>query len=52
MFGKTGSLHPRHGKAGASQNKIWYHDNINMIERYFIKDNQPEGWIKGRIKKG
>lgn len=37
------------GKIGASQGKKWY--NNGQEEKYFSEDQQPQGWIRGRISK-
>jgi hypothetical protein len=46
-----GRNNPMYGKPGASNGKKWYHDPINMIEKYFIAGSQPENFIEGRVKR-
>jgi hypothetical protein len=40
-----------YGKPSASTGKKWYHDDINMIERYFTPGTQPENFKEGRLKR-
>ena len=42
---------PMYGKIGASNGKKWYHDDLNMIEKYFISGTQPENFKEGRLKR-
>lgn len=51
MYGITGPSHPRYGSVGASTGKKWYHDPINSKETYCFENNQPRGYILGRLKR-
>lgn len=37
------------GRVGAAQGKKWY--NNGKEEKYFIAEQQPQGWARGRISK-
>ena len=37
------------GKVGAAAGKVWYNNGIE--EKYFIIDQQPKGFIRGRLAK-
>ena len=39
----------RLGKIGAAQGKKWYNNGLD--ESYFVEDQQPSGWMRGRINK-
>lgn len=51
FYGVTGSSHPRYGKPGASTGKRWYHNIINNKEIYCFENQQPQGYILGRLKR-
>lgn len=51
FYGIKGPSHPRYGKPGASTGKRWYHNNINNNELYCFENQQPQGYILGRLKK-
>lgn len=51
FYGVTGMFHPRYGKPVASTGKKWYHDPINNKETYSFENNQPQGYLLGRLKK-
>ena len=36
------------GHRGAATGKVWYNNGVE--QRYFTEGEQPEGWIRGRIK--
>jgi hypothetical protein len=35
------------GKFGAATGKFWYNNGIE--EKYFVVDQQPEGFVRGRL---
>ncbi len=39
----------RRGKPGHIKGKVWYNNGI--IEKYFVLDQQPKDWLRGRINK-
>ena len=39
----------RKGKTGAANGKVWFNNGIE--EKYFILNQQPEGYVRGRINK-
>lgn len=41
----------RNGVKGASAGKKWYHDNINNKEIYCFENQQPQGYLLGRLKR-
>jgi len=51
LYGVTGPSHPRYGKPGASTGKKWYHDSINNKETYCFENQQPTGYLLGRLKR-
>lgn len=51
FYGVTGPSHPRYGKPGASTGKRWYCDNINNKEIYCFENQQPQGYVLGRLKR-
>ena len=44
MWGRRGNLSPHNGKKN-------YYDPITKITKRFLPDTEPDGWIKGSIKK-
>jgi hypothetical protein len=51
MYGITGKNHPRYGVVGAAAGKRWYNDPINNKEIYCVENNQPNGYVLGRLKR-
>lgn len=51
MYGITGPAHPRYGIPGAAAGKRWYHDIINNKEIYCVENQQPPGYLLGRLKR-
>jgi hypothetical protein len=45
-----GEKNPMWGKDGASKGKTWYHNPLLNIEKYFVRGNEPMGFVLGRLK--
>ena len=47
-FGKRGKNSPLYGRVGYAKGKKWYYNPITKKSKYFIVNEQPDGWLLGR----